>query len=332
MNMEIVAEIAQGFEGRPDQAMLLLRAAARAGADRAKFQLVYADELATEDYKYYALFRQLEMTDEAWSTLAQAATEWGIGLAFDVFGPRSLRLAETLGVDCVKLHGTDIANVGFLEEVARSTIPRIMLGAGGAHASELDGAVAILAERQVVVLLGFQGYPTPTSDNHVGRVRAVANRYAEMPNVRVGFADHAPPDDPLRYGLAAAAIGAGATVIEKHLTLGVVMQLEDYESALNPDDFQEFCAVVRACAEAVGSTAEADDFGMSESERGYRRMIRRHAVAVRDLPAGTLIRPADVGLKRTSAESVLTDLEAAYGRTLVQPVRANSPLLPEAVQ
>ena len=41
MKVKIVAEIAQGFEGQPEQAHLLLKAASKAGADAAKFQLVY---------------------------------------------------------------------------------------------------------------------------------------------------------------------------------------------------------------------------------------------------------------------------------------------------
>ncbi|VUX54991.1 protein of unknown function [uncultured Woeseiaceae bacterium] len=47
MQLEIIAELGQGFEGKPEQARLLINAAAKAGADAAKYQLVYADELAT---------------------------------------------------------------------------------------------------------------------------------------------------------------------------------------------------------------------------------------------------------------------------------------------
>ena len=49
MNIEIIAEIAQGFEGKPEQSRLLIKAASAAGANAVKFQLVYADELATPD-------------------------------------------------------------------------------------------------------------------------------------------------------------------------------------------------------------------------------------------------------------------------------------------
>ena len=332
MRIEIIAELAQGFEGRPEQTRLLMKAAAAAGADAAKYQLVYADELATPDYKYYDLFRSLEMDEKVWAGLAAYAAELGIRLYLDIFGERSLRLSERIGVPVVKVHGTDIANIGFLEQIAGSSIAKILLGAGGAYASELGRAIDILSAKEVVVLLGFQAYPTPTETNQIARVRALADRLRTHPNVSVGFADHAPPDSPLRYALAASAVGAGARVIEKHLTLGQIMKMEDHESALNPDEFAVFCEVIRGCAEAVGTSTQAEDFGMTEAEQGYRRMIRRHVVTGRDLPSGTRLSPADLVLKRTSADPVITDMGPVYKKTLKRSLKANVPLSPRDIE
>jgi len=326
--VEVIAELAQGFEGRPEQARVLLHAAATAGATAAKYQLIYADELAAPDYKHYDLFRTLEMSDETWRGLAAEAARVGIGLQVDIFGQRSLALADTLGLDAVKLHPTDVANVGLLQSVAASATRRVLLGAGGTHAGELDAALTILRDKSVVVLLGFQTYPTPDEDNQIARVRLLIERLKrDHPTVRIGFADHASPETPLRFALAATAVGAGATVIEKHLTLGRVMKLEDHESALNPDEFAEFVRTIRSCALAVGESTDATDFGMSASERGYRTTIRRHVVAARDLAAGTVLSPADVILKRTSADTPLTDVTAVYTRTLSRAVAANTPVL-----
>jgi sialic acid synthase SpsE len=327
MTIEIIAELAQGFEGRPEQARLLLKAAASAGANAAKYQLVYADELATPDYKYYDLFRSLEMADEVWMGLSRYAVELGISLQLDIFGSRSLKLAETISASAVKLHGTDIANVGLLTEVARSTVPKVLLGAGGAWSGEIDHAVSMLKNKEVVVLLGFQGYPTPTETNQIARVRLLEARLAKShPNLSIGFADHAAPDSPLSYALAAVAVGAGVRVIEKHLTFGQVMKLEDHESALNPDQFMEFTQTLRACSEAMGLALDAMDFGMSESEQGYRKMIRRHVVAGTDLGVGQAISPADLVLKRTSSAQFTTDLTPFYGKTLKRNLLKNAPL------
>lgn len=333
MHIEVVAELAQGFEGKPEQARLLMKAAASAGAHAAKYQLVYADELATPDYKYYALFRSLEMSDAVWAGLAAYAQELGTRLYVDIFGARSLALVERIGVTVVKLHGTDIANVGFLHQVARSSVPKVLLGAGGAYPEELAQAVEILAGKEVVILLGFQAYPTPNETNQIARVQLLADRYERLgARVSIGFADHAPPDSPLRYALAATAIGAGARVIEKHLTLGKIMKLEDHESALNPDEFAEFCAVIQGCAAAWGVAADTPDFGMSEAEAGYRKTIRRHVITSRDLPAGARLSPADLVLKRSSADPVITNIESVYGKTLKRALSGNAPVQPADIQ
>lgn len=327
--LSIIAEIAQGFEGRPEQARLLMKAAASAGANAAKYQLVYADELATPDYKYYELFRSLEMTDAAWEGLAAYATELDIQLHLDIFGERSLKLAERLGVGAVKLHGTDIANIGLLKLVADSNIKNVLLGAGGAYASEIEKALDILASKDIVVLLGFQGYPTPNETNQISRVSLLKDRFeASYPKVSIGFADHAPPESPLRHALATTAIGAGAVVLEKHITLGKAMKMEDHESALNPDEFAEFSQIAHACAEALGISVAREDFGMAEAEQAYRKMIRRHVVTSRDVEAGSIIAPADIVLKRTSSEDVITDLAAVYQKKLNRSFPINSPVSP----
>lgn len=329
MSIEIIAELAQGFEGRPELARLLMKAAASAGADAAKYQLVYADELATPDYKYYELFRSLEMADEVWAGLSNYASELGIQLHVDIFGLRSLELAAHMQVAAVKIHGTDISNIALLNEVAKSPIKKVLLGAGGAYSSELQQALDILTEKDVIVLLGFQGYPTPNESNQIARVRLLVDRFARnYPKVSIGFSDHASPDNPLRYALAATAVGAGAKVLEKHLTLGKAMKLEDHESALNPDEFEEFTRTLRDCFEALGCEEDLEDFGMGEAEHAYRQMIRRHVVASRDLNQGATIAPADLVLKRTSSEQVLTDLTSVYQKTLNRDICKNSPVLP----
>lgn len=332
-SLNIIAEIAQGFEGRPGQARLLMKAAASGGADAAKYQLVYADELATPDYKYYELFKSLEMSDEIWAELASYASELGIELHLDIFGLRSLKLAEKLRVGAIKLHGTDIANIGLLKAVAASKVKSVLLGAGGAHANEIEQAINILSAKEVVVLLGFQGYPTLNETNQIARVRLLVERFTKTyPNVTVGFADHALPDSPLRYALAAGALGAGATVLEKHITLGKVMKLEDHEAALNPDEFFEFCQVARACSEAIGLTSQQDDFGMSEAEYAYRKMIRRHVVTGRRLEAGSKISATDVVLKRTSSDDIITDLASIYNKTLRTSLEVNMPISPAEIE
>ena len=327
MAIQIIAELAQGFEGNVEQARLLMKAAANAGASAAKYQMVYADELATPDYEHYHLFKSLEMPIDAWQDLVHLALDLGIELQLDIFGIQSLHFSEQIGVKTIKLHGTDIANIGLLHEVSKSSIEKVLLGAGGAYLAELDRALEILSNKQVIVLLGFQGYPTLTPDNQISRVALLVNRFkSSSQDVVVGFADHAEQNSPLSYALAAAAIGAGATTLEKHLTLGRVMKLEDHESALNPDEFLEFTQTIQGCYSAMGISSLVEDFGMSIGEQEYRKKIRRHVVASRNLEIGTVIGPNDLVLKRTSADKPVTDISTIYKKLLKMPVTENLPI------
>lgn len=327
MTIEIIAELAQGFEGNSEQARLLMKAAASCGASAAKYQMVYADELATPDYEHFNLFKTLEMPDNVWQGLALLASDLGIELQIDIFGIRSLYLSEKVGVKTIKLHGTDIANVGLLNEVANSSIKKVLLGAGGAYQEELDVALEILSKKQVIILLGFQGYPTLAPDNQISRVALLANKFKDSGQaVTIGFADHAEQNTPLKYALAATAIGAGAKVLEKHLTLGKAMKLEDYESALNPDEFLEFTQTMQECYSAMGESSLLEDFSMSIAEQEYRKKIRRHVVASKNLEIGAVIGPNDLALKRTSAKHVMTDMGAIYNKKLKEPVAQNLPI------
>ena len=324
--LQIIAEFAQGFEGEYFQARMLLRAAAAAQATAGKFQLVFADELATQDYKYYGLFKSLEMPHDSWLLLSEYAKELGLELHLDVFGERSLQLAESIGASAIKLHPTDLNNVALLDAVGKCGVREIYIGAGGASEEEIALALGMMKDKSVTLVLGFQGYPTNTQDNHIGRLNAWKMAFSDHKKVKFGFADHSAPETRLAWGLSAMSIMAGATALEKHLTLAAAMKLEDYESALEPNAFSDFVVDMNQCLEAIGQSTSAGRFGMSQSELQYRQMIRRHVVANTDLKAGTDLKASHLVLKRTAESNPIMDLGSVIGKVLRQSVKAGQAL------
>ena len=184
MNIEIIAEIAQGIEGSKDQAKLLVTAAAISGANAAKFQLVYADELSTPDYEHYKLFSGLEMEDQDWLEIKELCDSLNIELILDVFGYQGLNLSEKLNIKSIKLHATDINNLGFLGMVSKSSIERVMLGVGGALLSEIETALQILDSKEVILFHGFQGYPTLIESNQMSRIEILKNSFSSFTNIK----------------------------------------------------------------------------------------------------------------------------------------------------
>ena len=323
MSLKIIAEIAQGYEGNLTQSKLFIKAAAFSGADLVKFQLVYADELASPDYKYYKLFKNLEMSNKNWSKLKTYSEEMNIELCFDIFGVKSLKLAESINLNTVKLHPTDLTNINFLKAIKKSKISNIILGVGGGYFSEIKKAVSILQNKNLILILGFQGYPTITKDNQVGRLSYLKEKISTLhSNFSLGFADH-PENNRFSNSLSILAVGAGATVIEKHLTLGKVMKLEDYESALNPDEFKDSVEILKASYRALIGIKKTDNFGMSKSEDEYRKSIKRHVVSAQKLLKGSIIKPKDLTLKRTGASSFIENLDQVYNKIVLKEIYPN---------
>jgi sialic acid synthase SpsE len=326
-SIKIIAEIAQGFEGNPIYSELFVKAAAASGADAVKFQLVFADELATPDYKYYDLFKSLEMSEEVWQQISKLAIENNVALHLDIFGEKSIQLAEKIGVEAVKIHGTDIANKRLLNLVAKTSINQVILGAGGAFQNEIVVALDMLKNKEVILLFGFQAYPTSNSDNHINRIKLAGDIFSKLhSSLKIGFADHVNPDTNIHLGLGAMAIGFGAKVLEKHLTLAKNIKLEDHESALNPDEFLEYVNFIHECSTAIGNVNNNPDFGMSASEMGYRKMIRRHVVSIESIHQGNEISSNNLALKRTSSSQPLTEINEVEGKIATKSISPNSPI------
>lgn len=323
-HIKIIAEVAQGFEGNFEVSRLLIRAAKKAGADWVKFQLVYADDLATAGYKYYPLFKKLEFTEEQWGALKEYAEAEGMELCVDLFGARSLSVASRLKIRRVKIHPTDITNEQLLSQVREQPFETILVGSGGADMQEIEKCLAIMGDRRLVLLHGYQGYPTRNEDNLISRIEYLRRRLAtQFPGLVYGFADHVVGDPHYSVALNAMAYAAGATHFEKHFSLGTVIEMEDFESSINPDEFSYFVGKLKEAVAGYGHTGEVADFGMSDSEKTYRGNIRRQVVAGRTLPKGHRLVADDLALKRTEREG-LNDLSAAIGYELTEDVQADA--------
>ena len=325
--LNIIAEIAQGFEGNFEQSKLLIKAAAKAGADAVKFQLVYADELATGDYKYYSLFKELEMEDAQWKSLKDYAFSLGTKLIVDVFGKKSLKTAEKIGINVVKVHGTDVSNLGLLEAISTSSVKTVILGLGGSYWEEIERALIILKNKALILLCGFQGYPTKTEDNHIARMNLIKEKAKRIhADFQMGFADH-PADEKFASTICLIALGAGAEIIEKHLTLGKVMEIEDSESALNPDEFGHFVEQLKTGKKALGDYIKQENFGMSEAEKTYRKNVRRDVVAQKEIIVGEILNIENTTLKRTGQANTINHLESVIGRTAVNKIQKNQAII-----
>ena len=322
--IEIIAEVAQGFEGNPKLSELLTTGALKTGSDSIKFQLVYADELATPDYQYYDLFKSLEMDTEVWERISERIHKQGKNLYFDIFGFKSLDIALDVSADGVKLSTTEFYNRALIEK-ALNDFSKVFISIGGIPIEHIDSLMDELLKNyseKICLMYGFQAEPTPLEQNNLLKIRSFKHRY---PGFKIGFMDHSDGSTEDAYNLSLLAMGIDISVIEKHITLDHSLKIEDYISGLAPNQFKKFVKLIRKYIPALGT----DSLELSDLENEYRNKAAKLVVALRDLKKGDLLASNDIALKRTGSTKVdrpLRLLSSALNKTLKVSVKKDQPI------
>ncbi|MBW2559309.1 MAG: N-acetylneuraminate synthase family protein [Deltaproteobacteria bacterium] len=270
-----------------------------------KFQVFFAEELATPDYVHWDLFRNLELPQHVWERAVSDAHASGLRFYSDVFGTRSLEMLEACGADGYKIHATDVDNTSLLEHVSIKRKP-VLLSTGGRLPEEIDHALKVLEGCDITLMYGFQAEPTPLGENHLSRIPLLRERFG----LPVGFQDHTEGASVFAWYVPYLALGLGASVIEKHLTLSHVAELEDHVSALTGDEFACWVAEMKKCTDALGDA----NWALTSSEQDYRDKVIRAVCSVRQIPVGSRISTDDLTLLRTSDPQAIVETSQVVGR------------------
>lgn len=319
----IIAEMACAHDGDADKAKALVDAAVKGGADAVQLQFFDREALMTPQHNVFELLGKIQFSPETWREIYDYARQFPIDVLVCTFDLPSFELADKLGADGIKLNSSDLSNQELMERVAKSTIP-FTIGTGASTVEEIAKAVELTqasGNRNMVIMHGIQNFPTPSDEAHINKV-ALLNELFPFP---VGYADHTDADDPFSRTIDLLALGAGATVMEKHITLDRSEKGTDYQAALEPDEFATYVKLIRQASLAMGKNHWPP---LGESDLKYREFQKKNVVTLRDMPAGTVLSREDLAFKRTGQITSLNpgDIQSILGTTLTRAVPVHHPL------
>jgi N-acetylneuraminate synthase len=312
----IIAEAGVNHDGKLDQALALVDAAAAAGADAVKFQTFKAERLAAPDapkaaYQarntgaddgQFAMLKRLELDEAAHLALVERCQQRKIGFLSSPFDAESLSfLVLRLGIGVIKLGSGEITNAPLLLEAGRKA-KHVILSTGMSDLEDVEAALGVLAFAMTT------GVETPASRaafkaaflNPLG-LKALQERVtllhcttdypsnpaeanlkvipamAERFKLRVGFSDHTPG-----INISLGAVALGACVVEKHLTLDRNLPGPDHKASLEPQAFAELVAGIRLVESALGDGVKR----CMPSEAANRLVARKSLAALRPIAKG----------------------------------------------
>ena len=318
--VEIVAEIGTAHGGDAGRAERLVDAAADAGADCCKTQIVFADEilhpatgavhLSRGAVDLYLQFKEMERGSDFFGALKERAERRGMGFLVSVFGTRSLDIAIALGLPRIKIASPELNHIPLLRAVA-ATGKEVVLSSGVSSLGDIEAAVGCF--RGTPTLLHcVTSYPTPEREMNLRLIPAMRGLWG----LPVGLSDHS--QDPLVAPSVAAALGASP--IEKHLALeGGGGHLDD-SVALTPTQFSAMVRAVRALEGLPSEEAQAflrARYGVARvqavlgdgikrlapSERPHYPTTNRSILARRDISVGEKVNEDTCGIYRSETRA-----------------------------
>lgn len=324
----VIAEVGINHNGSLETALEMVRVAKRAGADAVKFQTFKASEFvndATQTYTYtsqgkqvtesmLAMFERHEFSRDEWFRIKQFCVETGIRFLSTPQNVSDLELLLEIGVDAVKVGSDDFTNIPLLKRYAQTKLP-LLLSCGMADLAEVYQSLDCVGAHDgaaVVLLLCTSQYPTPPRD--VNALKLTTLR-AAFPSLVLGFSDHS--QGPVASTVAAAL---GASVFEKHFTLGNDLPGPDHWFSENPESLEVWIDSIRTAKTVLGSALVRP----TTTELEMRKLVRRSVAALRDIPAGAKIEPEMVGLRRPGTELAPAFMELVIGRTAAKAIKAGT--------
>jgi sialic acid synthase SpsE len=317
-NPLIIAELGTSHNADIVKAKEMIDAAAGAGGNCVKFQIVFAGEILHPNtgevalpggkIKLYDRFKSLETPAEFYTEIKEYAESRGLLFLCTPFGLKSASILKEIHPKFVKIASPELNFTGLLEEIAAWELP-VLLSSGVSRLSDIEEAVSILKPRTELCLLHcVTSYPAPVTDYNL---RVLPNLSAIF-GVPVGVSDHSAEAEPV----AALAVSMGAAVVEKHFCLSRTDPGLDDPIALPPDDFSKMVKAVRRAAETgpeetlksysrdMGETLVERILGdgvkeLAPCEKANYRLTNRSIHALRDIQKGEILKRGDYAVLRT---------------------------------
>ena len=237
MTIEIICEAGINHNGDYHTACKLVDATVAAGADTFKTQLFNVERVYPRER--WDEMKQYELTRHEIKSLKKYCDSKGIEFLCTPDEIEDALFLKSIGVKRIKTSSQDITNLRLLESIVALGLPMIVSTGACTH-EELFNAIWSLDDSPNITLLHcVSAYPAPLAEMNLKVITDISSWRRMQPAWRYGLSDHT---DTITASLV--ALGLGATVFEKHLTLTPLMPGPDQAASLTPP---KWLTMLRRC-------------------------------------------------------------------------------------
>ncbi len=323
-----IAEISANHLGSFSRAKDLVIAAADAGATAVKFQTYTADTMTlnidslriSKDHELWGGRTLYELYEEAhtpwdWhSELFELCRRLNVIPFSSPFDLTAVNFLESLDCPIYKIASLETSDHALIKKVAETGKPMIV-STGATTWEEIKDLVELIKKTgntDLTLLVCTSSYPANPVDSHLNRISTIKKFF----EVEVGLSDHT-----LGIGVSLAAIGMGAKIIEKHLTLKRSDGGPDAAFSLEPNEFKNLVEEGNRAFSSLGNS----EWSIQNSEKESRR-LRRSLYITEDVKAGDKITVSNLRAIRPGEGCSPKFLQDLLGKRYVRNFSMGTPM------
>lgn len=269
----IVGEIGINHNGDIEIAKRLMDAAKHAGLDAVKFQKRTPEICTPPDqrnvmretpwgYITYLDYRYKVEFDEAqYREIDRYAHEIGITWFASVWDEDSVDFMEAFNPVTYKIPSAALTDHGLLKKLNTTGRP-VILSTGMSTVDQIKNAVQYLDMDNLVICHTTSSYPCPPDELNLRMIQTLKDTYS----CPIGYSGH-------EVGLipSVVAVGLGACMVERHITLDRAMWGSDQAASVEPGGLERLVKYVRVTEEALGDGVKK----VYDSELSSLKKLRR---------------------------------------------------------
>lgn len=263
----------------------------------------------------------LELDDEAHFEVYKYAKEKGLDFIETLCAKGCMSLLKLFTPDYLKVASRDLTNLPLLEVMAETKIP-IILSTGMAGKQELDHALDVITRyhSDISILHCVSQYPTHPDNLNLNTIKYLKKNYGQY---TIGFSDHT-------IGISApvVAVGMGAEIIEKHITIDRHMKGTDQAGSLGPDGVNRMIRDIRIAEKWLG----VEDLYIDQSVSVAKEKLERSIASKRALKVGDIITEDDIHMLSPGDGFKWAQKDEVVGHVVKTEIPANEIIYSKHIQ
>ena len=263
----------------------------------------------------------LELSDEEHYEVYKYAKEKGLDFVETLCAKGCMSLLKLFTPDYLKVASRDLTNLPLLEVMAETEIP-IILSTGMAGKKELDDALEVITRyhNNISILHCVSQYPTQPDNLNLKTITYLKQHYGQY---CIGFSDHT-------IGIAApiVAVGMGAEIIEKHVTIDRRMKGTDQQGSLGPDGVNRMIRDIRIAERWLGK----EELYIDSSVASAKVKLERSIATNKTLHPGDIITEQDIHLLSPGDGFKWVERAKVVGHKVLKEIPRNEIIYPDVIR